>query len=63
MRKELIDYALPLMETEKSVKRVYDLLLEGKPEVAMEEAHVAHRHLLDAMMMIRKEIMEKRPKT
>lgn len=62
MHKELIDYSLPLMETEKALKRVYDRLLDQKPEEAMEEALVAHRHLLDALVMIRKEILEKRTK-
>lgn len=60
MHKDLIDYARPLTDAEKALKRVYDRLLEGKPEEAMEEAHVAHRHLLDAMLMIRKEILDKR---
>jgi hypothetical protein len=63
MYKDLIDYALPLMQTEKSVKRVYDRLLEGKPEEAMEEALETQSHLLDAMLMIRKEMLEKRGKT
>jgi hypothetical protein len=63
MHKDLIDYARPLTDAEKALKRVYDRLLEGKPEEAMEEALETQSHLLDAMLMIRKEMLEKRPKT
>lgn len=53
MEKKLIDYALPLLQTEVAVKRVYDKMLEGNPEAAMEYALEAQRGLLDAMLMIR----------
>jgi len=56
--KELIDYALPLLQTEVAVKRVYDKMLEGNPQVAMEYAQEAQRGLLDAMLMIRAEIVK-----
>lgn len=58
MGKELIDYALPLLQTEVAVKRVYDKMLEGKPEAAMEYAYEAQKGLLDAMIMIRVEIVK-----
>ena len=58
MAKELIDYALPLLQTEVAVKRVYDKMLEGNPQVAMEYAQEAQRGLLDAMLMIRAEIVK-----
>ena len=58
MGKELIDYALPLLQTDVAVKRVYDKMLEGNPQAAMEYAHEAHRSLLDAMLMIRAEIVK-----
>lgn len=57
MGKELIDYALPLLQVEVAVKRVYDKMLEDNPQAAIEYAHEAHRALLDAMIMIRAEML------
>lgn len=58
MGKELIDYALPLLQVEVAVKRVYDKMLEDNPQAAIEYAHEAHRALLDAMVMIRAQIVK-----
>lgn len=47
------DYAYPLMTAEKALKEVYDLMLHGKPEEAMEKAFKAQEAVIEAMLEIR----------
>ena len=58
MQKELIDYAMPLMEAERLVKAVYDHMLHNDPEKAMEAAKEVLVHMCDAMIMIKQEMLE-----
>ena len=59
MDKELIDYAYPLMMAEKGLRAVYDLMLLQKPVEAMEAAYEVQRHVVDSIVMIRQEVLDK----
>lgn len=55
----LVDYSYPLMMAEKALKDVYNLMLHGKPEEALEEAKRAMDATSEAIVAIRVEIMKK----
>jgi hypothetical protein len=58
MQKELIDYAMPLMEAERLLKDVYDHMLHNRPEEAMEAAKEVLTHMCDAMLMIKQDQLD-----
>ena len=60
MEKELIDYALPLMQAETKLKQSYDELLLRKHDKAMVLLQDVIKHAVQAMIMVEKEALDMR---
>lgn len=58
MDKELIDYSYPLMMAERELKLTYDDLLANRHVDAMGRLSNTLKHVVDAMLMVRKEALD-----